>query len=43
MALGSAPVRPLYLLESDQVFLLNGASRLKQSVHQAIGLPKRSD
>lgn len=27
----------LYLLESDQVFLLNGASRLKQAVYQASG------
>ncbi|MBY4592589.1 HpcH/HpaI aldolase family protein [Rhizobium redzepovicii] len=28
----------LYLLESDQVFLLNGASRLKQAVYQGCGL-----
>lgn len=28
----------LYLLESDQVFLLNGASRLKQAVYHARGM-----
>ncbi|MFC3073533.1 HpcH/HpaI aldolase family protein [Shinella pollutisoli] len=28
----------LYLLESDQVFLLNGASRLRQAVYDASGL-----